>query len=42
VVDADGCVAGVLSMEALAHALNTPADHMPTSAELAATTDDDG
>ena len=36
VVDADGCVAGVLSIEALAHALSVPADQVPTASELAA------
>src|SRR5205085_2893393 len=36
VVDADGCVAGVLSMEVLAHALSQPAEHIPTASELAA------
>jgi osmoprotectant transport system ATP-binding protein len=42
VVDADGSVAGVLSMEALSHALATPADHIPTASELAATAGDGG
>jgi osmoprotectant transport system ATP-binding protein len=36
VVDADGRVAGVLSMEVLAHALSVPAEHIPTASELAA------
>jgi len=36
VVDADGRVAGVLSMEALAHALSEKADNIPTPSELAA------
>ena len=36
VVDADGCVAGVLSMEALSNALNVPAQNVPTASELAA------
>jgi osmoprotectant transport system ATP-binding protein len=36
VVGPDGAVAGVLSMEALAHALSRPADHIPTASELAA------
>jgi len=35
VVDADGCVAGVLSMEALSHALSVPAEHVPSATELA-------
>jgi osmoprotectant transport system ATP-binding protein len=35
VVDANGKVAGVLSMEVLAHALNQKADHIPSAAELA-------
>jgi osmoprotectant transport system ATP-binding protein len=37
VVDAEGRVAGVLSIEALSHALNVPVaqEHIPTSAELA-------
>jgi osmoprotectant transport system ATP-binding protein len=41
VVDADGSVAGVLSMEALSHALSVPAEHIPTASELAATSDHD-
>ncbi|MBA3421124.1 MAG: ABC transporter ATP-binding protein [Thermoleophilaceae bacterium] len=41
VVDADGRVAGVLSMEALSHALSVPAEHIPTPSELAAATDGD-
>jgi hypothetical protein len=38
VVDAQGKVAGVLSIEALSHALNVPVEeeHLPSSAELAA------
>jgi osmoprotectant transport system ATP-binding protein len=36
VVDSDGRVAGVLSMEALAHALSEKADNIPTPSELAA------
>jgi osmoprotectant transport system ATP-binding protein len=36
VVDADGCVAGVLSIEALSHALSVPAEHVPSATELAA------
>jgi osmoprotectant transport system ATP-binding protein len=36
VVDADGAVAGVLSMEVLAHALSQRAEHIPTASELAA------
>jgi osmoprotectant transport system ATP-binding protein len=36
VVDKSGAVAGVLSIEALSHALSTPADHIPTASELAA------
>jgi osmoprotectant transport system ATP-binding protein len=36
VVDADGKVAGVLSIEALAHALSQKAEHIPTASELAA------
>jgi osmoprotectant transport system ATP-binding protein len=35
VVDADGRVAGVLSMEALSHALSIPAEHVPSATELA-------
>jgi osmoprotectant transport system ATP-binding protein len=35
VVDADGKVAGVLSMEALSHALTVPADQLPSATELA-------
>ncbi len=35
VVDADGVVAGVLSMEALSHALSVPAQRLPSAAELA-------
>jgi osmoprotectant transport system ATP-binding protein len=35
VVDADGCVAGVLSMEALSHALSVPAQDVPSATELA-------
>jgi osmoprotectant transport system ATP-binding protein len=42
VVDADGCVAGVLSMEALSHALSVPAEHVPSAAELAASHPHDG
>ena len=40
VVDADGAVAGVLSMEALSQALNTKPDHLPTASELAAQSGD--
>jgi osmoprotectant transport system ATP-binding protein len=36
VVDADGAVAGVLSIEALSHALSQKAEHIPTASELAA------
>ena len=36
VVDADGAVAGVLSMEVLSHALSQKAEHIPTASELAA------
>jgi len=36
VVDADGRVVGVLSMEALSNALSLPAEHIPTPSELAA------
>jgi osmoprotectant transport system ATP-binding protein len=36
VVDADGLVAGVLSMEVLARALSHRAEHIPTPSELAA------
>jgi osmoprotectant transport system ATP-binding protein len=36
VVGPDGAVAGVLSMEALSHALSRPAEHIPTASELAA------
>ena len=35
VVDADGCVAGVLSIEALSHALTIPAEQVPSATELA-------
>jgi hypothetical protein len=35
-VDADGCVAGVLSIEALSHALSVPAQNVPSATELAA------
>jgi osmoprotectant transport system ATP-binding protein len=35
VVDANGEVAGVLSMEALSHALTVPADQVPSATELA-------
>jgi osmoprotectant transport system ATP-binding protein len=35
VVDADGAVAGVLSIEALSHALAVPAQHLPSATELA-------
>ena len=38
VVDADGRVAGVLSMEALSHALSVPAEHVPSATELALST----
>ena len=34
VVDADGCVAGVLSLEAIAHALQLPASEARSGAEL--------
>ena len=40
VVDADGRVAGVLSMEALSHALAVPAKHLPSATELAQSADD--
>ena len=36
VVDADGAVAGLLSMEVLARALSHRAEHLPTPSELAA------
>ena len=36
VVDAQGCVAGVLSLDAIAHALQVPADQMPSAADLVA------
>ena len=36
VVDAGGCVAGVLSMEVLSNALSVPAQDVPTASELAA------
>jgi osmoprotectant transport system ATP-binding protein len=36
VVDKDGKVAGVLSIEALSHALTVPADQVPSATELAA------
>jgi hypothetical protein len=36
VVDRDGKVAGVLSMEALSHALTVPADQVPSATELVA------
>jgi osmoprotectant transport system ATP-binding protein len=39
VVDADGRVAGVLSIEALSHALAVPAEHIPSAAELVAETE---
>jgi osmoprotectant transport system ATP-binding protein len=35
VVDKDGRVAGVLSIEALSHALTVPAENVPSAAELA-------
>jgi osmoprotectant transport system ATP-binding protein len=38
VVDADGKVAGVLSIEALSHALSVPAEHVPSATELAIST----
>ena len=38
VVDADGRVAGVLSIEALSHALSVPAEHVPSATELAVST----
>jgi hypothetical protein len=34
VVDKDGRVAGVLSIEALSHALTVPADQVPSATEL--------
>jgi osmoprotectant transport system ATP-binding protein len=37
VVGADGAVAGILSMEALSHALSVPAEHIPSATELART-----
>ncbi|MEA2311432.1 MAG: osmoprotectant transport system ATP-binding protein, partial [Solirubrobacteraceae bacterium] len=40
VVDGSGAVQGVLSIEALSHALSTPPDHIPTASELAATAGD--
>src|SRR4051812_44111701 len=40
VIGRDGAVAGVLSMEVLAHALSTPAEHIPTASELAALEED--
>jgi len=39
VVDAQGRVAGVLSMEVLSHALSVPAQDVPSATELAATGD---
>jgi CBS-domain-containing membrane protein len=36
VVDAQGAVAGVLSMEVIAHALHVPADQVRSSSELVA------
>jgi hypothetical protein len=36
VIDPDGRVAGVLSMEVLARALSQRAEHLPTPSELAA------
>jgi osmoprotectant transport system ATP-binding protein len=36
VVDGRGCVAGVLSLEVIAQALQTPAEEVPSSSELAA------
>ncbi len=38
VVDERGAVAGVLSMEALSHALSVPAQHVPSATELAQST----
>jgi osmoprotectant transport system ATP-binding protein len=40
VVDADGRVAGVLSMEVLSQALSVPAQEVPSATELAATGDE--
>ncbi len=40
VVDANGRVAGVLSMEVLSHALSVPAQDVPSATELAATGDE--
>jgi hypothetical protein len=34
VVDADGCVAGVLSIEVIGHTVNTAPDDVPSSADL--------
>jgi osmoprotectant transport system ATP-binding protein len=34
VVDAQGCVAGVLSIEVISHVLNTPPEELPSAAEL--------
>jgi osmoprotectant transport system ATP-binding protein len=34
VVDARGCVAGVLSIEVISHVLNTPPEELPSAAEL--------
>jgi len=36
VADAQGKMAGVLSIEVIAHALNLPADSVPTASELVA------
>jgi osmoprotectant transport system ATP-binding protein len=38
VVDANGSVAGVLSIEALSHALSVPAQEVPSATELARAT----
>ena len=39
VADADGRMAGVLSIEVIAHALNLPADQVPSGSDLVAETD---
>jgi len=39
VADADGRMAGVLSIEVIAHALNLPADQVPSASDLVAETD---
>ena len=39
VLDQQGCAAGILSMEVIAHALHVPADQVPSSTELVADTE---